>query len=295
MRRDREGDQFPWAPQPVELEATGDDGALHVMKVDPEFARDNSSSNLTAGAAPHAQAFSRKRQYVPVLLVVAALCFALFGCWPLGIVAAAFGKGECRVHMKNYQGEDTEECALADAAGGATCNVALLQPWFLVTGIGSVLLLLVVGRLVVAVWRRGLGQWDATLTNHWVSGCFGIVLFLFLAVWYIVGNVLIWSARDEVCGALSTHGKIYFYATYIANGCTLLAVCVRFARESRVRPVRSMEQELQSVAVVPRAAAPATAAAAPAAHSRKKAKRAPKHAVPLQPVRLQRPPKQHRV
>ena len=245
LKRDKDGRHFPWASKLNTEDALAEPDKAGSGSDAGEAASLKRNDKQTLDNPEKPKPFSKKKQYLPLIILFFTVALAVLSVWPLALAIAGHGKGECVQRKLTHGGVPTDECVEADPGGGATCNVRLLEDWFVVNGVCGLVLILLCVYLGREVWRNGLSNWDLTLTTQWVPGCVTAVLLMFLCTWYIVGNILIWKAEDSVCGTLSSTGRIYFYTTYVTHTSALLSFCVKMSIEGGKKDVRSMETDIE--------------------------------------------------
>ena len=196
IKHDPKGTKFPWrkTSHPTDSSAEVDVApGKSILKPD----------KLAGG--------SRKAKYIPMLATFFVILLAVFGVWPLFVSITSMGKGTCT------QRNESKGCVHATDPGSSTCNIDMLTTWFLVEGLTSSILIGLLLRSVAKVWNSGLANWDLTLTKMWASGCLIVILTIFILLWFVIGNVLIWKADSDLCGPLATHGKLFLYTSYVLS------------------------------------------------------------------------------
>eukprot|EP01063_Lacrimia_lanifica_P002284 TRINITY_DN11194_c0_g1_i2.p1 TRINITY_DN11194_c0_g1~~TRINITY_DN11194_c0_g1_i2.p1 ORF type:complete len:1142 (+),score=309.31 TRINITY_DN11194_c0_g1_i2:58-3483(+) len=232
MRRDPDAKRFPWSVYTAE-----DDG-------DAEAAASGAAASGGAAAPGQpAQPVSRKAKYIPYMTAANVALAVILGVCPIALALSQYNKGTCLQHEVTFDGEVTDVCMKAMDPGGATCNKSLLQTWFLVNGIVVLFLMALTTFIVVGVWRAGLHRWDLTLADSWASGCCIILSALFLLGWYVLGNVLIWTADDALCGKLSEIGRVYFCVSYVVYTALIVIFCCSMARDRPEETVSARDVE----------------------------------------------------
>eukprot|EP01065_Artemidia_motanka_P025800 TRINITY_DN30756_c0_g1_i1.p1 TRINITY_DN30756_c0_g1~~TRINITY_DN30756_c0_g1_i1.p1 ORF type:complete len:180 (+),score=62.80 TRINITY_DN30756_c0_g1_i1:93-632(+) len=113
--------------------------------------------------------------------------------------------------------------------GGTTCDRDYLDEWFAVYGVCSLIVfaVTVVTTLMCCVCDKicpcvkEIGK----CVFFPLVCCFGL-LGIFVFVWWIIGNILIWDSDESKCGELTTEGEKIMICTYVFYGVSLCLVPV---------------------------------------------------------------------
>eukprot|EP01065_Artemidia_motanka_P006414 TRINITY_DN13157_c0_g1_i2.p1 TRINITY_DN13157_c0_g1~~TRINITY_DN13157_c0_g1_i2.p1 ORF type:complete len:822 (+),score=267.00 TRINITY_DN13157_c0_g1_i2:358-2823(+) len=212
LQRDPGGRRFPWAPR----DDTRDEAS-------PSHVSSSKGGREEAEVEKPPKRKSKKKKFIPVIVLVSLAITAALSAWPLAVGILTWGKGKCTLYEEqvtgailppeNATGRDVE-CVRAEDPGQETCNMSMLGAWFVSNGAASLLFLCLFFVLLQRVWVGHLSKWDETVARLWSLVCCEAVVGVLQLVWYVFGNVLIWQSNENVCGDLSSQGRVFLCVTY---------------------------------------------------------------------------------